>query len=182
MDKNDLNKRMDGAVKALMHDLSGLRTGRASTNMLDTVIVEAYGDKMPLNQVANITIQDAKLLIVQVWDKELTKAVEKAISLADLGVTASAEGQTIRVSVPPLSEERRKDLVKVAHKYAENAKVAVRNIRRDGVDHLKKQEKEKEISEDELRKLTDEIQKLTDEHTKKIDQALAEREKEIMHI
>lgn len=182
MDKSDLTKRMDGALKALAHDLSGLRTGRASPSFLDPVVVEAYGDRMPVSQVANISVQDAKLISVQVWDKELVKAVEKAINLADLGVTASSDGQLIRVPIPALSEERRKDMVKVAHKYGENARVAIRNIRRDAVDSVKKQERDHEISQDEMHKYTDEIQKVTDDYVKKVDTAVSEREKEIMHI
>jgi ribosome recycling factor len=180
--KNDLIKRMDGAIKTLQHDLKGLRTGRASPNLLDSVVVEAYDDKLPLNQVANVTVQDARLVLVQVWDKALVKNVEKAINIADIGVSAIADGQLVRVPIPQLSEERRKELVKVAHKFAENSRVAIRNIRRDGVDLIKKMEKDRGISQDEIHKAIDEIQKLTDDFIKKVDQALAEREKEIMHI
>ena len=180
--RQDLVKRMEGALKALNHDLGGLRTGRASPNMLDSVVVEAYDDRVPLSQVANVSVQDAKLISVQVWDKSLVKAVEKAINIADLGVTASADGQLVRVPIPALSEDRRKELVKVAHKFAENARVAARNIRRDGMDAIKKLEKDGEISKDGVHRAGDEVQKLTDEYIKKIDLALAKREKEIMHI
>ena len=140
--KNDLTKRMDGAIKALNHDLKGLRTGRSSPNFLDSVTVEVYGDRLPMSQVANVTVQDPKLIVVQVWDKSIVKAVEKAINIADLGVTASADGQLVRVTIPALSEDRRKELVKVAHKFAENSRVAIRNIRRDGGDLIKKMEKD----------------------------------------
>ncbi len=180
--KDDLVKRMEGAIKSLHHDLKSLRTGRASPNLLDSVMVEAYGDKLPINQLANITVQDPKLLSVQVWDATTVKAIEKAINAADLGVTASADGQLIRVPIPQLNEERRKEMVKVAHKFAENARIAVRNIRRDGVDLIKKMEKDQGISQDDIHKEVDEVQKLTDDYIKKVDQALAEREKEIMHI
>lgn len=182
MDKNDLIKRMEGALKALHHDFGGLRTGRASPSFLDSVMVEAYDDRMHVSQLANVTVQDPKMIVVQVWDKSLVKAVEKAINIADLGVTASADGQLVRVPIPALSEERRKDLVKVAHKFAENARIAIRNVRRDGIDLIKKQEKDHEISEDVMHKHSDEVQKLTDEYIKKVDQALADREKEMMHI
>lgn len=180
--KEDLIKRMEGALKALHHDLKGLRTGRASPSLLDSVVVEAYGDRMPISQLANVTVQDPKLLSVQVWDATVVKAIEKAINAADLGVTASADGQLIRVPIPQLNEERRKEMVKVAHKFAENARVSVRNVRRDGVDAIKKMEKDQGVSQDEIHKEVDEVQKLTDDYIKKIDQALAEREKEIMHI
>ena len=180
--KDDLVKRMEGAIKSLYHDLKGLRTGRASPSLLDSVVVEAYGDRMPIAQLANVTVQDPKLLSVQVWDATVVKAIEKAINAADLGVTASADGQLIRVPIPQLNEERRREMVKVAHKFAENARIAVRNVRRDGVDLIKKMEKDQGVSQDEIHKEVDEVQKLTDEYVKKIDQALAEREKEIMHI
>ena len=180
--KDDLVKRMEGAINSLHHDLKGLRTGRASPSLLDSVVVEAYGDRMPIAQLANVTVQDPKLLSVQVWDATVVKAIEKAINAADLGVTASADGQLIRVPIPQLNEERRREMVKVAHKFAENARIAVRNVRRDGVDLIKKMEKDQGVSQDEIHKEVDEVQKLTDEYVKKIDQALAEREKEIMHI
>ncbi len=179
-DISDLRKRMEGAMKTLQHEFSGLRTGRASVNLLDTVMVEAYGSMMHLNQVANINVPEPRLLTVQVWDKSMVKAVEKAISTANLGLNPAADGQTIRVPIPELSQERRHELVKIAGKYAESAKVAVRNIRRDGMDHYKKLEKDGDISKDEHHHKSDEIQKLTDEYIKKIDDSLAAKEKEIM--
>lgn len=183
MSDNDvagLRKRMDGALKTLAHEFSGLRTGRASVNLLDTVMVEAYGSMMHLNQVANINVPEARLLSVQVWDKGLVKAVEKAITNANLGLNPAADGQTVRVPIPELSQERRVELTKIAGKYAESAKVAVRNIRRDGMEHYKKLEKDGNISKDEHHQKSDEIQKLTDEFIKKIDESLAVKEKEIM--
>lgn len=180
--KQDLETRMDKAVGVLDGELKGLRTGRASVNLLDPVIVEAYGSKMPIDQLGTVTTPDARTINVQVWDKEMVKLVEKAIADANLGVNTSTDGQIIRLPIPPLSEERRKDLVKLAHKYAENSKVAVRNIRRDGMEHAKKLEKDGEISEDEHKKLSDEIQKLTDKFVGKIDEHLKSKEQEIMNI
>jgi len=181
-DINDLRRRMDGALKTLHGEFSGLRTGRAFSGMLDPVQVEAYGTTMPLNQLASVSTPEARLVTVQVWDKTMVKAVEKAIRESNLGLNPAVDGQNIRVPVPELSEERRKELVKVAHKYAENAKIAVRNVRRDGMDALKKQEKDGDISEDEHRRKADEIQKATDEFIKKIDDALADKEKDIMQV
>jgi len=178
----DLTKRMDSALKSLQHDLNGLRTGRASTNLLDTVQVEAYGSMVPMNQVGNVTAPEARMLMVSVWDKTMVKAVEKAIRESDMGLNPAVDGQTIRVPIPAPSEERRKEMVKVAHKYAENSKVAVRNVRRDGMDEIKKQEKDKKISEDEGRKQSDQVQKLTDEYVKKVDELLATKEKEILSV
>jgi ribosome recycling factor len=181
-DLKDLRSRMDGALDKLKTDFAGLRTGRASANMLDPVQVDAYGSMMPLNQLANVTTPEPRMLIVSVWDKGLVKAVEKAIANSNLGVNPAADGQSIRVPVPELSEERRKELTKVASQYCENAKVAVRNVRRDGMEELKKAEKAKEISEDEQRRKGDEIQKLTDEFVKKADDLLADKEKDIMSV
>jgi ribosome recycling factor len=178
----DLTKRMDSALKALAHEFGGLRTGRASTNLLDGIQVDAYGSMLPLNQVGNITAPEARLLSVSVWDKSMVKAVEKAIRESDLGLNPAVDGQTIRVPIPALSEERRKEMVKVAHKYAENAKIAIRNVRRDGMDAVKKQEKDKLISEDEQRKQSDQIQKLTDDFIKKVDEQLALKEKDILSV
>lgn len=175
-----LRKRMEGAMKQLAHEFSGLRTGRASTNMLDSVMVEAYGSMTPLNQLANINVPESRLLTVQVWDKTMVKAVEKGIAAAGLGLNPQADGQLIRVPIPELSQERRSELVKVAGKYAEASKVAVRNIRRDGMDHFKKLEKDGKVSKDDHQRKSDEIQKLTDEFIKKMDDALAAKEKEIM--
>lgn len=178
----DLSKRMDGALKTLQNEFTGLRTGRASTNLLDTIQVDAYGSMVPLNQVGNVTAPEPRLLNVSVWDKGMVKAVEKAIRESDLGLNPQIDGALIRVPIPALSEDRRKELVKVAHKYAEAAKVAVRNVRRDGMDDVKKQEKDKKISEDEHRKQSDAIQKITDEHVKKIDEMLAVKEKDILSV
>lgn len=175
-----LRKRMDGALKTLAHEFAGLRTGRASANLLDSVTVDAYGSMMPLNQVANINIPEPRLLVVQVWDKTMVKAVEKAIGSAGLGLNPAADGQMVRVPIPDLSQERRAELIKIAGKAAESGKVAVRNIRRDGMDHYKKMEKDGDISKDDHQRKSDEIQKLTDEFIKKIDDMLAVKEKEIM--
>lgn len=182
MDKDDIARRMDGAVTSLAKDFSGLRTGRASTSLLDSITVDAYGANMPINQVANVNIPEARLLSVQVWDAGLVKSVEKAITNSGLGLNPSAEGQTIRVPLPELSEDRRKELVKVAAKYAENGRIAVRNVRRDGMDQLKKEEKDGDISEDELHTFSDEIQTLTDQHIKKIDDMLNVKEKDILTV
>lgn len=181
-DENDLKRRMEGALKALHTEFSGLRTGRASASLLEPVMVEAYGSPMPINQVGTIGVPEARLLTVNVWDKGLVGATEKAINNAGLGLNAMAEGQMIRVPIPDLSEERRKELTKVAAKYAEQAKVSVRNVRRDGMDSLKAQEKDGEISEDEQRRFADRVQALTDEYVKKIDEAVAQKEKDIMTV
>lgn len=178
----DLQKRMDGAIATLAKEFTGLRTGRASTNLLDPIQVDAYGSLLPLNQVGNVTAPEPRLLSVSVWDKSMVKAVEKAIRESDLGLNPAVDGQTIRVPIPALSEERRKEMVKVAGKYAEAAKVAVRNVRRDGMEELKKQEKDKKISEDEQRTQSDKIQKLTDDYVKKIDEQLVAKEKDIMSV
>lgn len=178
----DLKQRMSGAVEVLEKEFIGLRTGRASTNMLEPVTVEAYGSRMPLNQVASVSVPEPRLLTVQVWDSTQTKAVEKAIRDAGLGLNPQAEGSLIRVPIPELSTERRTELTKVAGKYAENARVSVRNVRRDGMDAVKKSEKDKLISEDEAKRQSDEIQKLTDEFIKKIDTMLAAKEVDIMKV
>jgi ribosome recycling factor len=178
----DLKQRMSGAVEVLEKEFSGLRTGRASTNMLEPVTVEAYGSRMPLNQVASVSVPEPRLLTVQVWDSTQTKAVEKAIRDAGLGLNPQAEGSLIRVPIPELSTERRTELTKVAGKYAENARVSVRNVRRDGMDAVKKSEKDKLISEDEAKRQSDEIQKITDEFIKKIDTMLAAKEVDIMKV
>jgi ribosome recycling factor len=179
-DISGLRKRMDGAIKTLAHEFSGLRTGRASVNLLDSVMVDAYGSMMPLNQLANVNVPESRLLTVQVWDKGMVKAVEKAITVAGLGLNPSADGQLVRVPIPELSQERRVELTKIAGKYAESAKVAVRNIRRDGMEYYKKLEKDGEVSKDEHHTKSDEIQKLTDEFIKKIDESLVTKENEIM--
>ena len=179
---NELQKRMDGALSTLNKEFGSLRTGRASTNLLDSIQIEAYGSMMPMNQVGNVTAPEARMLMVSVWDKSMIKAVEKAIRESDMGLNPAVDGQTIRVPIPAPSEERRKEMVKIAHKYSEAAKVAVRNVRRDGMEDLKKQEKEKKISEDEQRTQSDKVQKLTDDYVKKIDDLLAAKEKDIMSV
>lgn len=181
-DIEDLKRRMDGAVKALHTEFAGLRTGRASAGLLDPVMVEAYGNAMPLAQVATINVPDARLISVQVWDRGMVGAVEKAILNAGLGLNPSSDGQNVRVPIPPLSEERRKELVKVASKYAEDAKISIRNIRRDGMDKLKKMEKDGELSQDEQKKFSDRIQTATDDFVAKIDEALSTKEKDILKV
>jgi ribosome recycling factor len=179
-DKADLQRRMHGAVEALKHDLGGLRTGRASITLLEPVTVEVYGSHMPLNQVATISTPEPRLLSVQVWDRSNVGAVEKAIRSAGLGLNPISEGQTLRLPIPDLTEERRKELAKLASQYAEKAKIAVRNVRRDGMDLLKQDEKKNIISEDERKRLETEVQKLTDETTAEIDAASEAKEKEIL--
>jgi ribosome recycling factor len=181
-DLNEVKRRMQGAVQALKHELGGLRTGRASASMLDPVQVEAYGSHMPLNQVATVSVPEPRLLSVQVWDRSLVHAVEKGISAANLGLTPNTEGQTIRLRIPELNEERRKELAKVAHKYAEAARVAVRHVRRDGLEVLKKLEKDHTVSEDEHKRQADLVQKATDQAIHDVDAALAAKEKEIMTV
>lgn len=178
----DLKRRMDGALDSLQKEFSGLRTGRASASMLEPVTVEVYGSMMPLNQVGTISVPEPRLLTVQVWDKSVMKSVEKAIRDAGLGLNPQSDGGLIRVPVPELNEERRKELGKVAGKYAEEARVAVRNVRRDGMDTIKKLEKDKQISEDEQKRYADEIQKLTDDFTARIDKLLTDKQKDIMTL
>ena len=161
--QKELQVKMDNSIRVLDHELKGLRTGRASVNLLDPVVVEAYGSRMPLSQVASLSTPDAKTIAVQVWDKSMVKAVEKAIADSNLGVNPASEGQLVRVAIPLLTEDRRKELVKLAHKYGENTKVALRNIRRDGNEDLKKLEKDSLITKDEHHNLSEGIQKLTDE-------------------
>ena len=179
-DKTDLQRRMHGAVEALKHDLGGLRTGRASTSLLEPVHVEVYGSNMPLNQVATISAPEPRMLSVQVWDRSNVGPVEKAIRSAGLGLNPISEGQTLRLPIPDLTEERRKELAKLASQYAEKAKIAVRNVRRDGMDMLKADEKKHEISEDERKRLETEVQKLTDETIAEIDATAHAKEKEIL--
>jgi len=181
-DKKDLERRMDGAISSLQTELQGLRTGRASVNLLDSVSVSAYGSSMPLNQVGSVSIMDARMIAVNVWDKGLVGAADKAIRESGLGLNPVVDGQTLRIPIPPLNEERRVELTKVAGKYAESARVAVRNVRRDGMDSLKKMEKDGDISEDEHRSLSDEVQKLTDAYVSKVDDALKTKEAEIMQV
>ena len=179
-DKGDLQRRMHGAVEALKHDLGGLRTGRATTTLLDPVNVEVYGSNMPLNQVATVSVPEPRMLSVQVWDRGNIGAVEKAIRNADLGINPIVDGQNIRLPIPDMTEERRKELAKLAHQYAEKARIAVRNVRRDGMDHLKQDEKKHEISEDERKRSETEVQKLTDDSIAEIDSVLAHKDKEIL--
>jgi ribosome recycling factor len=181
-DINDLKRRMQGAIASLKQELSGLRTGRASTALLEHVQVEAYGNHMPLNQLASISVPEPRLLHVQVWDRSMVHAVEKAISAANLGLTPSTEGQVLKLRIPELNEERRKEIAKVAHKYAEAARVAVRHVRRDGLDLLKKLEKEHKISEDDEKRQAGEVQKATDATIAEVEKALAGKEKEIMTV
>lgn len=178
--KDDIKKRMESTVDALKHEFSGLRTGRASTAMLDTITVEVYGSRMPLNQVGSISVPEPRLLTVQVWDNGSVKAVEKAVRDANLGLNPQADGNLIRIPVPELNQDRRKELVKVASTYAEASRVAVRNIRRDGMETLKKLKDT--MGEDENKRLGDDVQKLTDDHIKKIDGMLSEKEKDIMTV
>ena len=179
-DKADIERRMQGAVDALKHDLSGLRTGRANIALLEPVHVEVYGAMMPLNQVATISTPEARMLSVQVWDKANVIPVEKGIAKANLGLNPMIDGQTIRLPLPDLTEERRKELAKLTHKYAENAKIAIRNVRRDANEALKEDEKRKDISEDGRKRSEDEVQKLTDKFVAEADAAAAAKEKEIM--
>lgn len=179
-DKADLERRMMGAVDAFKHDLSGLRTGRANTTLLDPVTVEVYGSQMPLNQVATISAPEPRLLSVQVWDKSNIAPVEKAIRAAGLGLNPINDGNNIRLPIPDLTEERRKELAKLAGQYAEKARVAIRNVRRDGNEALKADENKKDISEDERKRGEEEVQKLTDEKIKVVDEELARKEKEIL--
>jgi ribosome recycling factor len=178
----DLSRRMDGAIDALKRELAGLRTGRASASLLEPIHVNAYGSDMPLNQVATISVPEPRLISVQVWDRGLVSAVDKAIRDAGLGLNPRTEGQLVRVPIPELSQERRQELTKVAHKYAEQARVAVRNVRRDGMDILKRKEKAHEISEDEHHDWNEKVQQMTDLHIKKIDEILAQKEKEILQV
>lgn len=181
-DLDDISKRMDGAVSVLRTEFAGLRTGRASPDLLSPVTVEAYGSYLPINQVGNIGVPEARMLTVQVWDKSMVKAVEKAIRNSGLGLNPQTDGQLIRVPIPELNEERRREMARVAAKYAEHARIAVRNVRRDGMDLLKRLEKDGDLSQDDQKIYADEIQDLTDKHIKAIDDVLAVKEKEIMQV
>lgn len=180
--KQDIKRRMDGAVESLHKELAGLRTGRASASLLDPVTVEVYGSKMPINQIGTVSVPEPRMLSVQVWDQSQVRAVEKAIRDSGLGLNPQPDGAVIRIPIPDLNEERRQELTKVAGKYAESARIAVRNVRKDGMDTLKKMEKDSEISEDEHKRLSDEVQKLTDEAIGKVDTMLADKEKDIMTV
>lgn len=179
-DKADIERRMNGAVESLKSDLSGLRTGRANVALLDPVVCEVYGAMMPINQVATVSAPEPRMLSVQVWDRSNLVAVEKGIAHANLGLNPMIDGQTIRLPIPDLTEERRKDLAKLAGQYAEKAKIAIRNVRRDGMEMLKDDEKKKEISEDERKRAEEEVQKLTDKYVAETDAAAEHKEKEIM--
>jgi ribosome recycling factor len=179
-DKADLERRMKGAVEALASDLAGLRTGRASANLLDPVTVTVYGSNMPLNQVATVSVPEPRMISVQVWDKSNIGPVEKAIRSAGLGLNPINDGNTLRLPIPDLTEDRRKELAKLAGQYAEKARVAIRNVRRDGMDNLKADETKKEISEDDRKRSETELQKLTDEQIKAADDELARKEKDIL--
>ncbi len=182
IDFGELKRRMEGAVGAFKHDLAALRTGRASANLLDPVQVDAYGSKMPINQVATISVPEPRMVSVNVWDKSMVSAVERAIRDSNLGLNPITDGTNLRIPIPELNEERRKSLVKLAHGYAENSKVAVRHVRRDGMDELKKAEKNHAISEDDLHRFSDRVQKMTDETIAEVDKLLAAKEEEIMQV
>jgi len=178
----DLKRRMKGAIAAFKHELAGLRTGRASTSLLDPIQVEAYGSPMPINQVANISVPEPRLLMVSVWDKTMVGAVDRAIRDSGLGLNPVVDGTNLRIPLPELNEERRRELVKIAHNYAEQARVAARHVRRDGLDWLKKAEKDSGLGQDESRSLADKVQKLTDETISEIDKLLTVKEAEIMQV
>jgi ribosome recycling factor len=178
----DLRRRMDGALEVLRKEFGGLRTGRASVSLLEPVTVPAYGGTVPLNQVANINVPEPRMITVQVWDRTVVKAVDRAIREAGLGLNPQTEGQVIRVPIPDLTEERRRELTRVTARYAEQARVSVRNVRRDGVEALRKREKDGDISQDEQRKLQQEVQHLTDDYIRRIDEALEQKDKEILQV
>lgn len=180
--KADTAARMEKTLDTLKNDFGGLRAGRAHASLLDNIMVEAYGSPTPLSQVGTISVPDARTLSISVWDKGMAKSVEKALRESDLGLNPVSDGQLIRIPIPPLSEERRKELVKVAGKYAEQNKIAIRNIRRDALDNIKKLKKDNLISEDDEKKFGNEIQKLTDDSIKKIDDLLAQKEKDILQV
>lgn len=181
-DNNDIKRRMQGAIASLKSDLGGLRTGRASASLVEPIHVDAYGSSTPLAQVATISVPEPRLLSVQVWDRSLTKAVEKAIVESNLGLNPQTEGQIIRLRIPEMNEQRRKEMVKVAQKYAEEAKVAIRHVRRDGLDLLKRLEKDGTISQDDEKRQADQVQKATDQAISEVDQVVAGKEKEIMQV
>lgn len=181
-DIDDIQRRMAGALEVLKQEFAGLRTGRASASLLEPITVDAYGGQMPLNQLAHINVPEPRLLTVQVWDKGAVKAVERAILASGLGLNPAVDGQLIRVPIPELNEERRQELTRVAGKYAEQARVAVRNVRRDGMDVLKRMEKDGEMSRDEHRAWADEVQQLTDEMVARIDETAVAKEEEILRV
>jgi ribosome recycling factor len=181
-DFKDLQRRMDGAISAFKHDLASLRTGRASANLLDPIQVQAYGSPMPISQVATVSVPESRMLSVSIWDKQLVGAVDRAIRESNLGFNPIVDGTTLRIPLPELNEQRRKELVKIAHQYAESARVAVRHVRRDGMEHVKKAEKDGVISQDDSRTQSERVQKMTDEKITRIDSMLAEKEAEIMQV
>jgi ribosome recycling factor len=181
-DLADVKRRMQGALQSFKGDLASLRSGRASANMLDPIQVEAYGARQPLAQLATVSVPEARLLSVQVWDRSMVNAVEKAIRESDLGLNPQTEGQVLRIRIPELNEQRRKEMVKVAHKYAEESKIAVRHVRRDAIDTIKKVEKDGAFTKDDVTRQSDLVQKATDQHIAEIDQALAAKEKEILSV
>lgn len=182
VDFKDVGRRMDGAVSAFRNDLASLRTGRASSNLLDAVQVQAYGSAMPINQVGTVTVPEARMISVSVWDKTLVGAVDRAIRESNLGFNPIVDGTTLRIPLPELNEQRRKELVKIAHQYAEQARVAARHVRRDGMEQLKKAEKDGQISQDDSRLQSERVQKLTDDTIASIDGMLSEKEAEIMQV
>jgi len=182
INKDDLVKRMDGAINSFGGDLVGLRTGRASTNMVDGILVDAYGQKMPIDQVGSISVPEARMISIQVWDKGLVIAVEKAIHESGLGLNPQTDGELIRIPIPELNEERREELSKIAGKYAEQSRVAIRNVRRDGMDEIKKIEKDGTVGKDRAVDLSNEVQELTDDYIKKIDEMLSQKENEIRQV
>lgn len=181
-DLEDIKRRMDGAINSFTGDLGGLRTGRASASLLDPITIEAYGAETPLNQVANVTVPEPRMLAVNVWDKGMVAAVEKAIRESSLGLNPMADGTTVRVPLPELNEERRKELVKVANQYAENARIAIRHVRRDGMEQIKKLEKDGDLGQDESRAESDTVQKQTDDYIARVDSLFAEKEQEILQV
>ena len=182
INKDDLVKRMDGAINSFSGDLVGLRTGRASTNMVDGILVDAYGQKMPIDQVGSISVPEARMISIQVWDKGLVIAVEKAIHESGLGLNPQTDGELIRIPIPELNEERREELSKIAGKYAEQSRVAIRNVRRDGMDEIKKIEKDGTVGKDRAVDLSNEVQELTDDYIKKIDEMLSQKEYVIRQV
>ena len=182
INKDDLVKRMDGAINSFSGDLVGLRTGRASTNMVDGILVDAYGQKMPIDQVGSISVPEARMISIQVWDKGLVIAVEKAIHESGLGLNPQTDGELIRIPIPELNEERREELSKIAGKYAEQSRVAIRNVRRDGMDEIKKIEKDGTVGKDRAVDLSNEVQELTEDYIKKIDEMLSQKENEIRQV
>ena len=180
--RSDMKRRMDGAMEVLHREFAGLRTGRASTNLLESLVVDAYGQKMPITQVGTVGVPEPRLLTVQVWDRALVSFVEKAIRESNLGLNPQSDGQLVRVPIPPLTEDRRKEITKIASRYTEEAKVAVRNVRRHGLDELKQLEKDGKVSQDESKKITKEIQDMTDQYVKKLDDTFAHKEKEILQV